>query len=400
MAEKAVEGRLITESYAREATVEDLTRPAGPLEFYEVLKRDRRSIAAITLVCILLAVVTAYVLPVKYTSVASLLPPTIGSGNSMASAVAGQLSALGAGDIVGGMRNSGDLYAGILKSRSIADELIEREHLMGIYRVRKLSQAESLLGSHTNIDVDQRSTIVTISVTERSPELAQRLANDYMDSLKETEGRLALTQAAQRAKFFGYQLEKEKNALEDAEVELKKTEEESGLIAPSGQTASEIGTIADTQAQIAAREVELASLRQSATEENPEVIRLKSEIDDLNGHLLRLEKGNGKTSPATIPASKVPALQLEYVRKEREVKYHETLFDILSRQYEAARLDEAKEAPELQVVDAASLPDTRSFPRRTYIVLGGFAVGLLAGLSWALMQHLYKERGNAIAGSR
>lgn len=400
MAEKAVEDRLITESYAREAIAEQQTGLASPLQLYEILKNSKRLIVMVALVCTLLATVTAYVLPVKYTSVASFLPPSIGGGNSMTSMVAGQLSALGAGDLLGGMKNSGDLYAGMLKSRSVADELIDREHLMGVYRVGKLSKAEKLLASHTDLDVDERSTIVTISVTERSPELAQRLANDYLHALQETEGRLALTQAAQRAKFFADQLEKEKDALEDAEVELKKTEEESGLIAPSGQTETEIRTLADTQAQIAARQVALASLRQSATEENPDVVRLKSEIEDLDGQLARLERGNGKGSPVTIPASKVPGLQLEYVRKDREVKYHETLFEILSRQYEAARLDEAKEAPELQVVDTASLPDTKSFPKRAYIILGGFAVGLLAGLSWLFIRHSHRDHGKTGAGAR
>jgi uncharacterized protein involved in exopolysaccharide biosynthesis len=366
-------------------------------EFYVGLKQDRRLIATVTIVCTLLATVAAFILPVKYTSTASLIPPSLGGGSSMASALAGQLATLGgAGDLLGNFKSSGDLYAGILKSRSIADALIDREHLMEVYRVKKLSDAERKIKSDTDIDVDQRSTIVDISVTERSPELAQRLTNDYLHALQETEGRLALTQAAQRAKFFSDQLEKEKNTLEDAEVDLKKIEEESGLIAPSGQTQSEIIAMANTQARIAAQEVNLASLQQSATDENPEVIRVKSEIDDLKGQLSRMESGNGKMGTLSIPASKVPALQLEYVRGEREVKYHEALFEILSRQYEAARLDEAKEAPELQIVDTASLPDTKSFPKRGYFVLGGFVVGLLAGIVWAF----FRQQNEATTGAR
>lgn len=399
MAEKLAEGRVIAESYANEAVEEESYRPASWFLFYQLLKRERRLIGLCMLVCTLLAAVIAYVLPVRYTSIASLLPPS-GSGSSSlasAAALAGQLSTLGAGDLLGGLKNSGDLYAGLLKSRTIADELIDHEHLMGVYRVKKRSAAESLLNAHTDIDVDQRSTIVTISVTERTPELAQKLANDYLHALKETEGRLALTQATQRARFFADQLEKEKDALEDAEVNLKKTEEASGLIAPSGQTAAQIRTLADTQAQIAARQVELAALRQSSTEENPNVIRLKSEIQDLEGQLSRMESGNGKSSRLAIPVSKVPELELDYLRKEREVKYHEALFEILSRQYESARLDEAKEAPELQIVDTGSFPDTRSYPKRKYIVLGGFVLGMLAGLSWVFVRRSYRDQ--SLSGS-
>src|SRR3984957_16351653 len=115
-----------------------------------------------------------------------------------------------------------------------------------------------------------------------------------MDVLRETDGRLALGQSSQRRLFFGQQLAKEKDDLEDAEVDLKKTEEVSGLIAPVGQTESEIRTIAETQAQIAIRQVQLAALRQSATEQNPDVIRLQSEIEDLQGQLGRLQNGKGK----------------------------------------------------------------------------------------------------------
>jgi len=114
------------------------------------------------------------------------------------------------------------------------------------------------------------------------------------------------------------------------------------------------------------------------------VIRLESEIDDLQGQLVRLQRGSGNKSTANIPTAKVPALQLEYVRKEREVKYHEALFDMLSRQYEAARLDEVRDAPVLQVLDAASYPDAKSSPKRLYIMLGGLLLGLVSSCFWVL----------------
>ena len=172
------------------------------------------------------------------------------------------------------------------------------------------------------------------------------MAAAYMDALHDTNGRLALSQASQQQLFFGQQLEQEKDALENAEVDLRRTEEQTGLIAPTGQTEAEIRTVADTQAQIAVRRVELAALRQSATEQNPDVVRLQSEIADLEGQMASLQKGKGADSGLTIPTSRVPQVQLDYVRKEREVKYHEALFEMLARQYEAARLhDEARERP-------------------------------------------------------
>jgi tyrosine-protein kinase Etk/Wzc len=357
-------------------------------EMFRDLLRGKRVILLASLGTALLATLisfTPFLVPIRYTSTTSFIPPNnAGNGASMASLVAGQLSSIGAGDLLGTVKNSGEVYAGILRSHSIAARLIERFDLMREYGVKKESLAEKKLAAYTDITVDPKSTIVTLDVTASRPQLAHDLASAYMDALRETNGRLALSQSSQRRLFFEQQLVKEKNDLEDAEVELKKTEEQSGLIAPTGQTESEIGVIAQTQAQIAVREVELAALRDSATEQNPDVIRLRSEIGDLQGQLARLQKGAPSKSSATIPTSKVPELQLEYVRKEREVKYHEALFDMLSRQYEAARLDEARDSPLLQVLDAATYPDTKSWPKRLYFLLGGLVLGFVGSSIWVI----------------
>jgi len=303
----------------------------------------------------------------------------------MAAALAGQFSAFG-GDAFGMGKSSVDQYAGILKSRSIASQLVKRFDLMRVYGVKKESQAEKRLNSSTTVAIDLKSSIISVSVEAKSPAFARDLANAYMDALRETNGRLALSQSSQRRLFFEQQLAKEKDDLADAEVHLKETEEQSGLIAPIGQTQSQIMTIADIRAQIAARQVQLAALRQSATDQNPELIRLKTEIEDLQGQLSRLYKGGGNESTAAIPNSKVPALQLEFVRKTREVKYHEALFEMLSKQYESARLDESRDAPVLQVLDPASYPDMKSAPKRMYIMLGGLIFGLITGCVWVLVR--------------
>lgn len=389
MVENELERPMMAAAHASAAPALDEEEDSVDLaEVVRKLLREKKVILKITLAILVIATAVAFLLPFRYTSSAAFIPPSsLGNGSSMAAIIAGQLSSsLGASDVLGSARNPGDLYAGILKSHSIADELIRKFDLMQIYKVKKLSLAEKRLSSDTDVSVDLKSSIVTVDVTAKSPDLAQKLANGYMDALREANGRLALSQSSQRRLFFGEQLAKEKDDLEDAEVDLKKTEEQSGLIAPTGQTEEEIATVAQTQAQIAVREVQLAALRDSATEQNPDVIRLHSEIDDLQGQLARLQRGSGKGSIASIPTSKVPELQLEYVRKEREVKYHEALFDMLSRQYEAARLDEARDAPVLQVLDPANYPDTKSFPKRSYFMLGGVLLGFIAGCVWVLVR--------------
>ncbi len=369
-------------------------------EFLAVLRTLRlgiRTIAIAALVGLAVAVEVAFLIPNEYTSVASFIPPNA-ANTSGAAALAGQLSqlsGLGSGSILGGMKSPGDLYVGILKSRSIRSDLVKRFDLQRVYHVRRESSAEDKLSAHTKFEVDTKTSIVTLSVTDTSPVRARDMANAYLDALRETNGRLALTESSQRRLFFEQQLAKEKNDLEDAEVELKKTEEQSGLIAPVGQTTMEIETIAQMRAQISLRQVELSALRESATDQNPDVVRLQSEIGDLKGQLSRMESSNERAAGGEIPTSKVPQLELEYVRKEREVKYHEALFAMLSRQYEAARIDEAHDAPLLQLLDPASYPDDRSFPPRFLIALAGLAAGALIGCGWILA----RERVAAVSST-
>jgi len=313
------------------------------LEVFKLLRREKTTLITVSLGLCLVAGVIAAVLPNKYTSVASFVPPT--SGSSSAAALVGQLSALGPASLLGGMKSSGDLFAGILRSRSISDELVDRFDLKHVYGVKHDSDARKRLASNTDVVVDPKNSIITISVTDKSAERARNMANLYLDALRETNGRMALTESSQRRMFFDQQLAKEKEALADAEVELKKDEEQSGLIAPGGQTALQIQTIAKTRAEIAARQVELSDLRQSSTEQNPMVVRLRSVIADLQSQLGKLQDGNGNSESGNIPVSKVPAVQLDYVRKEREVKYHEALFEMLAKQDEAAHMDEARDAP-------------------------------------------------------
>ena len=376
--------RTFTEPYtkASEAWDSDEEDSIDLLELSRTLWASRSLIVRVAAVVAILSVIAAFVLPVRYTSMASFVPPTNSSSGSMAAALSSQLSMLAAGDLLGGSKATGDLYAGILKSRSVTGEIVRRFNLMSVYGAKKESRAEKVLENNTSVTVDSKSTIITISVTDKSAARARDIADAYLDVLRSTDGRLALGQSSQRRLFFQEQLAKEKDSLEDAEVELKKTEERTGLIAPAGQTESEIRTVAATQAQLAARQVELAALRQSATDQNPELIRLKSEIQDLQSQLGSLQNGAG--TALSIPTAKVPQLKLDYVRKEREVKYHEALFEILSKQYEAARLEEARDAPLLRVLDSASYPDAKSSPKRALIILGGIFLGIILGCVWVL----------------
>ncbi len=352
-----------------------------------VLLRGKKTILKFILVTAALAALVVFVvMKPMYTAEAIFLPPQSAPGSGM-SQLASQLGSLGAIGSLGGLKSSGDVYLGILDSRTIADNLIKRFDLQRVYKIAKVSDTEKKLKARSTF-VSGKDTLITITVADHDPKRAADLANGYLDALYEQNGRLALTEASQRRLFFEEQLEREKNALADAEVELKKTQEQTGLIAPLGQAQVEIDAIAQVRAQISSRRIELSALKQAATNQNPGVVRLQTEIDGLEQQLQRLQndsgtRQNGNVLPAT---AKVPALALEYVRKLREVKYREILFELIAKQYESARLDESREAPLLQVVDRAVVPDKKSGPPRALILFASCLLGAFFGASWVILR--------------
>ncbi len=225
-----------------------------------------------------------------------------------------------------------DVYIGILESRTACDTFITAVDLQSVYETKKLSDTEKALKENTKF-VYGKDSLVVISVVDRDPRRAANLANGYLDALYEQNGRLALTEAGQRRVFFEQQLSHEKDALADAEVELKRTEEQTGMIAPAGQAEMAIEAIQQLRAQITSRQVELSVLQQGATNQNPAVVRTQTEIENLQSQLRKMESDSSRRSPGSVqaPTAKVPEFALEYVRKQREVKYHETLYQCARR---------------------------------------------------------------------
>jgi tyrosine-protein kinase Etk/Wzc len=367
----------------------------GLMELATLLLQGKKTILRFALVAAILATIVVYlVMKPTYTGEAIFLPPqnAPGSGMSQLASQLGSLGSLGALGGLAGLKNPGDVYLGILGSRTVADEMINRFGLQKIYKTKRLSDTEKRLKNNSKF-VAGKDTLITISVEAQDPKLAANLANGYMDALRTQNGRLALSDASQRRLFFEQRLEREKNALADAEIDLKKTQEQTGLIVPNGQAQVEIESSAELRAQITSRQVELAALKQGATDQNPAVVRLQTEISGLEQQLQKLQNDSGRRQPGSIqlPTAKVPELALEYVRKQREVKYHEVLFELIARQYEAARLDEARDVPLIQVVDYAQTPDRKSGPPRMLLILASGLLGTFAGISWVILRYIIRK---------
>lgn len=349
------------------------------IELLTVLLRHKRLILGSTLAAGLVSAVIVFLLPPWYTAEATILPPQQQQSSlaALASGALGGLVGTGMASSLG-LKNPADLYIGILQSRTIADDIVARFHLQKVYGKKLASETRKTLAKHASFSAGKDS-LIKISVEDRDPKRAAALANAFVDELYKQNSRLALTDASQRRLFFERQLAKEKDALANAEIALRDTEQSTGLLAPAGQTEALIRAAAQLRAQIASREVQLQAMRSYATDQNPRVQVLNREIAGLKQQLSALETrtGGSKLDPT---AGKLPQASLEYLRKLRNLKFHETLYELLAKQYEAARIDEAKQAPLIQVVDRAVVPDTKSSPHRLLIVALTVALGLLGSM--------------------
>lgn len=377
----------------RSAVQQSPENSVGVLDLTVVIARHWRHIAFITLAALLLGVMFALMLKNVYTAKAIILPPQQ-QQSSIASMLGafGSLASLGGGGASSLLKNPADMYIGILKSETISNQVIQQFQLQRVYQTKTLDDTRRILEKHTDFD-SAKDGLIHISVTDHSAQRASDIANGYIDALYRMNSSLALTDASQRRMFFGQQVDAEKVALNKAEDEFAATQLKTGLLEVNGQSALLMRTIAEVQAQIYADQVGLEGLLTSSTEQNPDVHRLRQEIVALQGQLNQLQDSQKKLGPGDIevPAGHLPEEAIEYARRMRDVKYHETLFELLSKQYEAARIDEAKAAPLIQVVDRAIPPQKKSGPWRALIVLGFGIGGFFLACVWALASNAAKR---------
>ncbi len=359
------------------------------LDLLIVLAERRWTIFWITLAFAVVTMLVSLILPKSYTATVVLLPPQ--QSSSIGSAIASQLGSLGsmaalAGGSSLGLKNPNDMYVAMFKSRTVEDAMVHRFGLMAEYHKRLLSDTRKAFEQHVTIEANGKDDLIHISVEDHDPQRAADLANGYVNAFRDLSAHLAITEAGQRRLFFQQQLEQAKDQLADAEEALKKTEQTTGLIQLDSQARALIESAASLRAQIAAKEVQIQAMGTYATGENSQVVQAQQELDSLRTQLAKLGGSEQGADSLIMPKGRVPEAGLEYVRKLRDVKYYETIFDILARQFEIAKLDEAKEGSLIQVVDPAIQPDRRSFPKRALMVIVATLAGLFIGMFTALLQ--------------
>jgi tyrosine-protein kinase Etk/Wzc len=329
------------------------------------------------------ALVVYSMTPRLYLANATILAPEQEQGSS---AILGQLGALSA--LSGGLggRTPAELYISLLQTNVVLLDMVDRFQLMKAYNIPDREAAAGTLRKRSKFGAS-KDGLIQISVEDQDPKRAATLSSGFAEELFQQNNRLAITSASQRRLFFQQQLLDEKNRLADAEVALKQTQQSTGVLQLTGQAENIIRQEAELAADITSHEVQLSSMQTSSTEQNPQMVRLRTELAGLRTQLTQLQKGKGGS---TLSQAEFPAVGLEYIRKQREVQYHQTLYDLLARQLEAARIDEAKASPSIQMVDPPLIPRVPSWPRKGLFLIIGLAVGFTLGCIRCAVVWLYE----------
>jgi len=334
------------------------------LDLLQVVVDNLRLLVLVPLGTGLLALGITFVIPPTFTATTVFMPP-----QQQQSSAAMMLQSLGAlGGLAGaatGLKNPNDQFVGILKSDSVANALIDRFKLMERYKSEFKVDARNTLDTKSNI-TSGKDGLITIEVDDKDPAFAAQLTNAYVDEFGNMLNRLAVTEAQQRRVFFETQLTKTKVQLAKAEQALQASGVNASALKSSPDAA--VAAVAQLQAQIAAQEVKLASMRGYLTEAAPDFKQAQTELAALRAQFAKIEKSGG--SPNGSDA--------DYVARFRDFKYYETLFELFAKQFELAKVDEAREGNVIQVVDVAQPPERKSKPKKGLIaVLTTLVTGIL-----------------------
>jgi uncharacterized protein involved in exopolysaccharide biosynthesis len=321
----------------------------------------------------LLALGGSYLIKPTFTATTSFLPPQ----QQQPGAAGGALASLGAlAGLSGAVRNTGDQYLFFTKSRTIADRMVERFDLKKVYEEDLLHDARLKLTNRTRVTLGKKDSVLTIEVDDHDPKRAAEIAAGYVEELRKLTASLTLTEAQQRRAFFEGQLKQVRAKLDAAQAAMQGSGLSTSAIKAEPRAAVE--SLARLRAELTTAEVRLQVLRNSFADSAPEIQQQLAAIGRLRSEISR--SGEVESTDAG-----------GYIGAYREFKYQEALFDQIARQYELARIDESRDGGQLQVIDAAQVPERKSKPKRSQLMMAAFAAAALAVVLYIVVG-LHRER--------
>jgi len=327
----------------------------------------------------------AFLIPPRYTATTRLMPPDqAGQGLATMVAALGKSSELGSlGTELFGVKTSGDLFIGVLKSQSVENAIINKFDLRKEYGEKRYEDARRRLESRTDVTSDRKSGIITIRVSDRTPARAAEIGREYIEQLNRVVVTLDTSSAHRERVFLESRLNEVKQDLESAEKDFSQFASKNAALDVKEQGKAMIGAAGTLQGQLIAAETEMEGLRQIYTSNNVRVRSLQARIDEYKRQLQKMggrtpqedAAGSGNASgdnQSLYPSIRqLPILSVTWADLYRRTKVEETVFETLTKQYEMARVEEAREVPTVKVLDEADVPEKKSFPPRLIIMLFG-----------------------------
>jgi uncharacterized protein involved in exopolysaccharide biosynthesis len=373
---------------------------AWQAEHLRLLWNRRKFFFRAFLIGLAASTILAFLIPKSYTSTTQLMPPDSqsSSGMAMMAVLAGKagsgLESL-AGDLLGA-KTSGSLFIGVLRSQTAQDRLIQQFDLKKVYGKSLEMDARTKLDENTGISEDKKSGIITINVTDHSAQRAADLAAAYVDQLNSLVAQLSTSAAHRERVFLEQRLTVVKQDLDDASNQLAQFSSKNNTLDIQQEGKAMLDAAANLAGQLIAAQSELEGLRQFYTDNNPRVQSLNARVTELRRNMEKLSgvnsngmannaTGGSKGSSSEMPLPSIrnlPLLGVKYADYYRRAKIQETVFELLTEQYEMAKVQEAKEIPSVKVLDPAKVPEKKSYPPRVLIILGGTLLVIAACVVW------------------
>lgn len=370
------------------------------LGFLLILSKRKRLILGGSLLYAVLVVAVCLIMSPIFQATAQIAPSQ--QSSSSAAQLLGQIGGMAGMLLQNALPTSspGDFFVGVLQSEPILNAIIDRFDLRNRYDVDTRQEARKILLEDVFTFLNNTTnSIVSVSAQEKDPKLAADMANACVDELIKLLGALTYTDAGKRRVFFEAELKKVYEQLGKSEDALQGFQETTGVLKMDEQSSVMFQAIASLKAQIAAKEIQLKVIRSYATENNPDLRKLTEEYRGLTEQLQRLlQSQQPEPTNPVIPTEEIPSLGMEYIRKMREFKYNEALYEILAKQFEAAKQDEAREAMIVQIISRASPPELRAKPQLGLLAVAGAVVGFCLFTALAFVAE-YFERASIDPGS-
>ncbi len=373
------------------------------LDYWRILVKRKWLITRIVGVAFVTSIVVSLMLPKIYTGKAAILPPQQDNafGSLLSSGLANSpMGGLGLAGGLLGMKTPSDLWVGILKSNSVLDAIIDQFKLKTLYDLETLDETRKTLENNTKI-LMKKEGIILVAVEDKDPKQAAAMANAYIAELDKINKKNGMSSGRRTRIFVEKRLAEAKTDLSNAEDAVKRFLENNKAVKLDTQSEAIIGAIGEVKGALMAKEVELQTLLSFATPNHPQAEILRAEVEGLKDRMHELSEGDSKldntgSKDIFIPTAKMPHLGLQYVRLLRKVKVQETLYTLLTQQYEMARIQEAKDSPTVQILDVAKAPEKRTKPKRTIIViLTTFTALFLSVFIAFFMEYLEKSQAQS-----